>query len=328
MRASFLSSSIDLGLRGSLLGLLGCIGLGLAVCHHSNAATSEIAGFYSVAVPQGNSAWVCGLVSAIDFEGSATAVAADPGDGKALISFTGQTWTVDEFVGWYAEAQTGASAGLALDVISNTPDTLKLDAAPAGLSAGTVFLLRRHATLGSLLPDGGGFTPLSDSISLFSINGSQKTYLYDDVAGTWVDALLADASHVIIRPGQGFVIYAENPLTLTLGKGTVCHVKVTPTQVLAHAGVPNLVGALNPLAPASSLGALGVTGSLQAFNDSLVTLTPGTLAQGGTYLSNGAQLINGLGQSATATPLPAGASVVINVDATKGVTLAPVTAGP
>ncbi|MCB1210443.1 MAG: hypothetical protein KDK97_14010 [Verrucomicrobiales bacterium] len=314
--------------RALLLGILGCIGLGVILRDDAVAATSEITGFYSVAVPQGNSAWVCGLVSGVDFEGAATDVVADSGDGKALVSFEGPGWTVDAFVGWYAEAQSGASAGLAIDILSNTADTLKLDATPAGLTVGTVFVLRRHATLGSLLPDGGGFAPLNDSISLFTSAGLQKSFVFDDVAGTWVDSTLADASDVIIRPGQGFVIYAESPLTLTLGKGTVSYVKVTPTKVMAHAGVPNLMGALNPLSPTSSLGALGVTSSLQAFNDSVVTLTPGTLAQGGTYLSNGAQLIDGQGQSATATPLPAGASVVINVDATKGVTLAPVTTGP
>ena len=313
--------------RPSMLACLAIL-VGGTVCY---GATSSITGFYSVAVPQGNSAWVCGLVAADDFEGDAISVAADSGDGKALVTFNAPSWTADQFVGWYAEPQSGTSAGLAIDVISNTTDTLKLEAIPAsaGLSAGTAFVLRRHATLGGIMPLGGGFAPLQDSISLFDASGHQQSYMYSNVSNTWIDASLADATDVVIRPGQGFVIFASNAFTLTLGKtGIVQYVKQTPTQIKANAGVPNLAGALNPLSTATSLGALGVTGSLQAFNDSLVTLTPGTLAQGGTYLSNGTNLINGTGQSAAGTPLPAGASVVINVDAAKAVTLAPVPVSP
>ena len=124
------------------------------------------------------------------------------------------------------------------------------------------------------------------------------------------------------------VLQLTNALTLTLGKGEVCHVKTTPTKIKANASVPNLIGALNPLGTTTTLSALGITSSLQAYNDSIVVLDPGSLAQTGTYLSNGSNLINGLGQNANGTSLPSGASVVINVDTAKNMALTPVTASP
>jgi hypothetical protein len=124
------------------------------------------------------------------------------------------------------------------------------------------------------------------------------------------------------------VIQLGSPLTLTVGSGEVCFVKATPTRVRVTAGVSNLTGALNPLNSTTTLGALGIRTSLQTFNDSLVILTPGSLTQAGSFLSNGSTLINALGQNADATPLPSGASVVVNVDATKNIVIAPVNVTP
>jgi hypothetical protein len=118
--------------------------------------------------------------------------------------------------------------------------------------------------------------------------------------------------------------------TVTLGKGEICCLKTTTTKIRVHANVPNIIGAMNPLGGATTtLGSLGVTTSLQAFNDSVVTLAPGTLAQTGTYLSTGSSLVNsGTGQTSDSTTLPAGAGVVINVNANKNITVAPVSVTP
>ncbi|MBK8092503.1 MAG: hypothetical protein IPK32_11130 [Verrucomicrobiaceae bacterium] len=145
----------------------------------SQAATSSIVGFTTWDLPSGNSAWVCGLVTANAYEGAAATVTAD-GDGKALVQFSAPGWTVGAFNQHYAEPLSGGGAGLALDILWNTEDTLKLDTTPAeaGLTNGMVFVVRKHTTLGGLLPDGGGFTPFSDTISLFGSNGLQTSYFY------------------------------------------------------------------------------------------------------------------------------------------------------
>jgi hypothetical protein len=217
-----------------------------------------------------------------------------------------------------------------MDILSNTTDTLKLDITPAagGLVAGQVFVIRRQATLGTLLPDGGGFTPFSDSISLFGSSGLQRTFFFNSFSNRWIDGGGLDSHDVVIRQGQGFVIQVSQAKTLMIGHGTVCHVKASPTKVSVTPGVPNLVGPLNPLNLSTTLGALGITGTLEVFNDSLTVLTPGTLLQSGTYLSIGSGLVNGGGQPSDGVSLPTGASVVISVNAPKNITLNPVTVSP
>jgi hypothetical protein len=295
------------------------------------AATSSIVGFYPVDVPAGNSAWVCGLVGADLFSAEAVSVTADV-DGKALVAFSAPGWTEGAFDLHYAEPQSGSGAGLAIDILSNTTTTLKLDSTPAaaGLTSGMTFIVRKHATLAGLLPDGGGLTPFGDTISLFGSNGLQTTYFFSNLSSTWITVLGADASNAIVRPGQGFVLQLGSAKTVTLGKGEICCLKTTATKIRVHANVPNIIGAMNPLGGATTtLGSLGVTTSLQAFNDSVVTLAPGTLAQTGTYLSTGASLINsGTGQTSDSTAIPAGAGVVINVNANKNITVAPVSVAP
>lgn len=308
--------------------LLACLLLFMGSSARLCAGSSSIAGWYSVTVPQGNSSWTCGLVCADLYEGAAVTVTADPGDGKALVSFSSPGWTGGEFTKHHAEPLSGASAGLAIDVLSNTTDTLKLDTTPAasGLTSGMTFVLRKHATLAGLMPDGGGFLAFNDSIGLFETNGAQKLYYWN--GSNWYASNGDNANGVVIRPAQGFVLQVNAALTITLGKGEVAYVKSTPTKIRASSGVPNLVGALNPLGTTTTLGALGITTSMQAFNDSVVTLNPGTLAQTGTFLSNGSNLITGGGQNADSTALPAGTSIVINVDAAKTISLSPVPVAP
>lgn len=301
----------------------------LSVSMPVSGATSSVVGFYQVNVPAGNSLWVSGLVAADEFQAAAAAVTADT-DGKALVSFAAPGWTAGQFGLHYAEPQSGTCAGLAIDILSNTADTLKLNATPAeaNLSAGMTFIVRKHATLAGLLPDGGGFVPFNDTLSTFGPTGQQTNYFFNSFTQKWIDVLGADSSNVVVRPGQGIVIQVSAPLTMLLGKGEAAYVKATPTKIRANANVPNLLGPVNPLGGTATLVSLGMLGSLQVFNDSVVILTPGSLAQSGTYLSVGPNFIDGLGQNADGTQLPGGAGVVVNVNAVKNISLAPVTVTP
>lgn len=311
---------------GFWMAVLTCLRPGIAA-----ASTSAITGIYDLNIPSGNSAWVCGLVGADLYQSAAVTVTADV-DGKALVTFDAPGWTVGAFPRHYAEPQSGTNQGLALDILSNTADTLKLDTTPAaaGLSSGMTFIVRKHATLAGLLPDGGGLIPFVDTISLFGSSGLQTTYFFNNGSNTWITVLGQDASNVIVRPGQGFVMQVGAAKTVTFGKGEICYLKTTPTRVRVHANVPNILGALNPLGGTSTtLGSFGVTTSLQIFNDSVVTLAPGSLSQTGTYLSAGSNLINsGTGQVSDGAAVPAGAGVVINVNAVKNINTAPVSVAP
>jgi hypothetical protein len=307
--------------------LLGLFSICLSVLGH--AATSGVVGFYQVQIPQGNSLWVPGLVGLTLYEGAAATVSADV-DGKALVTFSSPGWTGGEFTKHYAEPQSGTGSGLAIDILSNTTDTLKLNSTPAaaGLANGMVFIVRKHATLAGLLPDGGGFQPFADTISVFNTSGQQTNYFYSTVGSNWINTIGQDSGGVVIRPGQGIVIQVSTVRTVTLGKGEICHVKTTPTKVSVNPGVPNLLGPIIPLGGNTTLGSLGMVGSLQAFNDSVLTVSQGSLTLTGTYLSTGSAFINGQGQNSNNVALPSGSGVVVNVNAAKNITLSPVTVSP
>ena len=151
------------------------------------AATSSIVGFYNVTIPAGNSAWVCGLVTANSYEAACVNVTTN-GSGKAQVQFSAPGWTAGEFNLHYAEPQSGSSAGLAIDILSNTTDTLTLDIDPteAGLTSGMTFIVRKHNTLAGLLPTGGGFVPFGDTISLLGSTGLQTTYFFNNGTSQWI----------------------------------------------------------------------------------------------------------------------------------------------
>lgn len=294
-----------------------------------SAATSDIVGFYNITVPAGNSAWVCGLVTDASYEGAAVAVSADV-DGKALVQFSAPGWTVNEFNLHYAEPQTGASSGLAINVLSNTADTLKLDVAPAALSAGTVFVVRKHTTLAGMMPDGGGFQAFVDSIALHG-TGGHRTYIFNSFTQTWVTLSGGvNSNNVIVRPGEGFVIQMVTGKTVMLGKGEVCHLKTTPTKIVVHPNVVNLIGQMNPLAGQSTtLNSLGLAGTMAASQDAVIPLTAGSLSQGGNFVSTGSGLVNlSNGQQGSAVSVGAGAGVVLTTSMQKTVELTPVSVTP
>lgn len=294
-----------------------------------SAATSGIVGFYNITVPSGNSAWVCGLVTDNSYEGAAVAVSADV-DGKALVQFSAPGWTVNEFNLHYAEPQSGASSGLAMDVLSNTADTLKLNVPAAQVSAGMVFVVRKHSTLGGMLPDGGGFQAFVDSIALHG-TGGHRTYIFNSFTQTWVTLSGGvNSNNVIVRPGEGFVIQMVTGKTVMLGKGEVCHLKTTPTKIVVHPNVVNLIGQMNPLSGLNTtLNSLGLAGTMAAFQDAVIPLTPGSLSQGGTFVSTGSGLVNlSNGQQGSAVTVGAGAGVVLTTSMQKTVQLTPVSVTP
>jgi hypothetical protein len=296
----------------------------------AQSATSAVVGFYSVSVPVGNSPWVCGLVTADLYQSEIQSVTADT-DGRALVTFDNPGWTAGAFNLHYAEPLSGSAAGLAIDIVSNTVSTIKLNATPteAGLSAGVVMVIRKHATLGSLFPNGAGFASLDDSVSLRDTAGKQNTYLWNGITSKWISGTINDANNVTVRPGQGMVIQVSAAKTIVLGNGEVCHVKTTPTRVKVIANNKiNFVGPLNPTASDYTLGTLTLASAMTPLDDSLVILKPGSLKQDGTYLSYQGNFINGVGNNANSTVVPAGSSFILNVSSAKTVSLPATTVSP
>jgi hypothetical protein len=300
------------------LGALVLMALCLCPASEARAATSGVVGFYHLNVPSGNSAWVCGLVTADLYQGAVTSITADV-DGKALVSFASPGWTPGSFARHYAEPLTGTVSGLAIDVLSNTANTLKLDMTPAalGIGVGAEVVLRKHVTLGLLFADGGGLEPFGDTVGIISTAGIQSGYLWSNISNTWINGLGANANNTVIRPGQGMVIQVGAAKTLLFGTGEVCHVKTTPTRVIARPAMPNFLGPINPTSSGFSLGALGLTSVFDEYNDGVALLTPGSLAQSGGYLSNGTIMIDGLGATANGVPLLPAASFVIGMNTQK-----------
>ena len=314
---------LSLSHRGTRLTALRSWAFGLmALSTIAEAATSDIVGFYPINLPQGNSAWVCGLVAQDEFVGTASDVTTD-GQGRAVVHFAGEDWPPGTFALHCAEPQSGVCAGLGFDVLAQSQNSLTLNTTPSagGLTAGMTFSVRKHCTLGGLLPDGGGLIPLVDSITLFSSTGSQTPYFFNSTLNRWVDGEGNDRHDTVIPPARGMVIYSSQARTVMFGHGTVCYVKTSPSKVAVAASVPNIVGPINPISASTTLGALGLTGTLQIFNDSVVILDPGALTQRGTYLYTGTSLIDGRGQNANNVVLPTGAGMVINVDAAKNINL-------
>ena len=292
-------------------------------------STTGVVGFYPVSLPQGNSAWVCGLVTQEEFVGAPISVTTN-GSGKAVVSFSDVNWSPGTFPLHYAEPQSGICQGLAIDILSHTTNSLTLDTTPAaaGLTTAVVLAVRKHATIGGLLPTSGGLTPFSDSITLINTSGLQQTYYFNNISGYWINGANVNSNNVVMRPGQGMIIQVGSAKTLMLGTGEVCHVKATPSKARAYPGVPNILGPLNPLGSNTTLGALGIRTSLLAWNDTLVVLAPGSLLQTGLYVNTGSFLMSSLGQNGDGHTLPAGAGVVIGVNTAKNISLNPVTVSP
>ena len=319
--------------RGPALATAHLVFLGLAAFFTVSSAkadsTTGVVGFYPVSLPSGNSAWVCGLVTQEAFVGAPTTVTSDV-NGKAVVTFSDVDWAVGTFPLHYAEPQSGICQGLAIDILSHTANSITLDTTPAaaGLSTSVVLTVRKHATIGGLLPTSGGLTPFSDSISIINSSGLQQTYYFNNIAGYWITGANVNSTNAVIRPGQGMIIQVNTAKTLMLGTGEVCHVKSTPSKTRAYPGVPNILGPINPLGNNTTLGALGVRTSLLAWSDTLVTLAPGSLLQTGLYVNTGSYLMSSLGQNGEGHTLPAGSGVVIGVNAAKNISLSPVTVSP
>jgi hypothetical protein len=226
---------------------LGALALSSVTTNAQTAVTGAL-GYYTFDLPAGASMWTCGLVTKSDFSGAMTSMTgASP---NSTINQTGAGWTPAGFSNHYVEIREGAWEGLILDIVSNGADSVvvagDLGASGFNLAGTEKYLIRKHATLGTIFPSGGGFAPDSDSITLYT-TGTGSTYQYADGFGWFDTDLLVLAQDTPVYPGQGMVFNIGSITTVTIGGNEVSTVKDTKTLIPLYSGAVNVVGLVNPL---------------------------------------------------------------------------------
>jgi hypothetical protein len=278
------------------LPLLLAAGLLAQVASAQTSSSTPVIGYYKIDVPTGKSMWNCAFVTKKEFQGAATSSA--PSGGNTEITQTGATWTAGAFNLHYVELLSGSSAGLILDVVSNTASTVTVEGAVA-IPAGTSYCIRKHSTVGSIFKT-AGLGPFEDEVLIFDDNGLAHKYLFDDTVGSeqMVDAVsFTNKDNDIVYPGQAFVLTIGPAKTLTFGGNEVSYVKTGPTRIPLYQNVSNLVGLMDPVVASNPLvatqpnerhtiGTVGLKESqLDAFQDeiALFGLVNGSFARTGVF---------------------------------------------
>jgi hypothetical protein len=302
-------------------------------------SSTPVIGFYKQTIQKGNNPLVCGFVAKKEFQGAM--VSHTPGTANSVISQASVSWTVGQFQtaanpatesSHYIEILSGVHAGLVLDIVSNTATTLTVEgntaALPAnpvsGLVGNEIYCIRKHATLGQILPGGGGLD-ISDTVTLYNSDNTSTLVSWSGMG--WEDAFSGDdRGDLPIYPGQGFVInhFANSNILLTVGGGEVSYIKTGDTKVPLYTSsnptkaLRNMVGAINPLVADSGatdttpLGNFGLTTGL--LSSDVIQLTPanGPFSASSSYGVEGNSITdNFTGDDVTALPVKNGTSIRI-----------------
>ncbi len=303
-------------------------------------SATPVIGYYKITAPAGNTAWTAGFVTRNLFQGQATSLAS--GSPHSVLTQANASWTPGDFSSHYVEflddpdtPATEPWAGLILDIVANTANTLTIQGATtafSGLGATPKYVVRKHTTLGTLFPNGAGLSAYNDVVTLYGADGTLIQSLYDG-AGSFVDALdfVTPTSDAIIYPGQGFIITVDSARTITFGSGEASYLKTGPTKIPVYSGQFNLLGPVTPLVatdpadplyPSSlPLSQTGVLASdLSSYSD-LITLYShdGTISTTGVYTVDGSSVIDTIDffTNADAVPFFRGRAISLTPDSDK-----------
>jgi hypothetical protein len=280
------------------LPLLLAAGLLAQVASAQTSSSTPVIGYYKQTIQPGNTAVVAGFTTKKEFQGAMTSAAA--AGAETVITQTGATF--GSFTNHFVEILSGSKTGLILDIVSNTGTTINVSGVVA-LDPNTSYCVRKHVTLGALLPGGAGLDAGSDTVSIVNSDSSVEEFTYN--GSNWENvATLDDGTEKVIYPGQGFIVFrgAATAATVTIGGNEVSYVKYGPTMVPLYAGAPgnpmrNYVGAINPLVSDAepgdivALGSFGLVAALTAGSDTVdVFSINGSFTTTGTYVSNGGNL--------------------------------------
>lgn len=250
-------------LKYSLFGLVSSIAL-LSPASAQTQSSTPVIGYYKQDFPNaGVYAVSVGFVNKTDFQGQATSAPTVVGT-TLTIPQTGATWTANQFAtlspgpSHYVEVLSSPGhseyTGMILDIASNTTNSITATV-PTGFAPATGFTyaVRKHVLLGELLGDTSGVSAFEDLVVVYGADGAELNASYEG-GGVWKDALTPtiDLSNHVIYPGHGFVFLPTDARTLTFGGSAISYVKTGDTRVSLNAGVPALIGLINPLVSTAS----------------------------------------------------------------------------
>lgn len=268
------------------LALFGIILLGYPAAHAQTVST-PIVGFYKKTFPAGGSLQTSALIKAASFQGTASAVSG------VTLTATGASWIsnqfspVNGFPAYYVEITTGALAGYLFDVISNSANTITVDAqslSSAGVNPG--FIVRAHRKISEVFNSATNLNDYQDQVTIYNSDGTTTTLLRDSSSGSgWIDATTFSESDPILYPAQGFVLTTQASGVMTL----TGQVNPNPTVVPLYANQPNIVSLANPSGVLKNIQNINLGTNLSDFNDQVATYSQdGSLAQSATLLWAGA----------------------------------------
>ena len=319
------------------LGTIGILAAGLIApsLQAQTSSATPVIGYYKTTAKAGINTFVNGFVAKKEFQGQSTSITA--GTNSSVINQTGATFGA--FNLHYVELLDDPStptvesyAGVIVDITSNTATAITVNANLAQYGQNLRYAVRKHATLGTVLPAAAG--PQDFDTVVLITNSGEKAYSYE--AGTWYDGS-TPANNTIVYPGQGFAYNAGVDTLLTIGGNEVSYVKEGVTQAPIYPGIANLVGPVNPLVgPSPSNPAVTNTYTPTSANlgsgvqdfDTVVVYSSNGLGQASNLTYEGGHFTDDFAANADNFPIPVGSSVFVNAGLAGIVKLPPVTVAP
>lgn len=193
----------------------------------ANSAYSGTVGAASVTVPAGSTVYSLPFLKPVEIQSAVSGVSgSDVTLGGAIPALTGSH---------YLHVFDGTDAGKIYDIASYAGDTVTLTAGSTNIVAGDLVAVRPHMTVADI-----GAPSNFATITLLNTDGTATVGTY--IFGSWdIDPA------TVIRPGEGFVLGATTPFTMTL------HGAVTEEPVIYSTSSASVIGAVDPVNGAANV---------------------------------------------------------------------------
>jgi len=238
---------------------------------------SDVVGYETRNFVAGTTAHSVGLVQAAAFQGTAGTVS------SGGITLAGTPFTANAFAPsaglptHYIQITSGPTEGLVVDIIGNTQNSLSVGSGDlAGVSGTPNFVIRPHVKASTVFQGNPDLADYTDTLTIYNSDGSTTSLLRDSSASTgWIDSATFNAIDAIIYPGQGFLLNASTPGSISTS-GTV---NPNKTIIPIFAGTVNLVSLANP-SNGRDIQTSGLGASMADYTDTVGTFSSdGNLSQ-------------------------------------------------
>lgn len=303
----------------------------------ADSVATQPVGFYKFHAIAGTNTFTPALVTTSEFQSTMTSYAQGP--TTAAITQSNATWTTNQFAEYssgkpqyYIEIlDSGATQGLVFDIKTNTTNTLTVYNSLKPLSANGVsqtasYVIRKHATLGTIFPNSGGantsgVTAYDDSVDMYFSNGTTSNF-YTDGSHWYNSKDNTPADNQIVPPGQGFVLNVLLTKDIQMGN-LISTVLSGPLQVPAYNIAVNIMGLVSPsVGSSTTLGNIGLKTVFAAYDDGVTLYQNGSFSPLTSSYYDGINLRdNNTNLITDNTPFSLTTAVVINVAVSKYITL-------